>query len=102
LHYYSCTNGGRADKLGNNDSRSIRRKIVADTVRGKITEAGNVVAEAAKKVGNRIDEKAEEAKDWAKEKLHKAQNRADEAGQKGNNAAEASQEDEKAKGCGCE
>ena len=36
---------------------------MADTIRGKLTEAGNAVKETAKKVGNRIGEKAEEAKE---------------------------------------
>jgi hypothetical protein len=43
---------------------------MADTIRGKLTEAGNAISEAAKKVGNRISEKAEEVKDWAKEKAN--------------------------------
>src|SRR4051812_27191458 len=60
-------NRGRADKPGDFYSpRPTRRTTMADTIRGKLTEAGNTVAEGAKKLGNRVGEKAEEAKDWVK------------------------------------
>jgi ElaB/YqjD/DUF883 family membrane-anchored ribosome-binding protein len=76
-------------------------KIMADTIRGKIVEAGNAVGEAANKVGHKIGEKAEELKDAAKEKLHKAQNRVDEADQKAKNAQQEACEDAEANGGSC-
>ena len=51
---------------------------MADTVRGKVAEAGNAVAEAAQKAGNRIAEGAAATKDWATRKLEKAQHRVEE------------------------
>jgi gas vesicle protein len=97
-------NGRRADKPGRRPNPLVKGgDAMADTIRGKLAEAGNAVSETAKKVGNRISEKAEEARDRAKEKLHKAQNRAEEAAEKAENEAEKAREDAKAKAenCGC-
>ncbi|WP_439621082.1 hypothetical protein [Gemmata sp.] len=76
---------------------------MADTIKGKLTEAGNAISETASKVGNRIAEKAEEVKDWGKQKLNQAGNRVDEATEKAKNADEEARvdENEKAKDCGC-
>jgi gas vesicle protein len=103
LHLYLST-GRRADKPGNFKSGPThRRKVMADTIKGKLQEAGHAVSETAKKVGNKVSEKAEEAKDWVKEKIHKGQNRADEAADEAANKAEEANTDakEKADNCGC-
>ena len=42
----------------------MKETIMADTIKGKLQEAGNTISETAQKVGNRVSEKAEEAKDW--------------------------------------
>ena len=50
---------------------------MADTIKGKLQEAGNAVGEAAKKVGNKVAEKAEEAKDAGRRRSStKSENRA--------------------------
>jgi hypothetical protein len=95
-------NARRSDKPGRIFStRIVKEPIMADTIRGKLTEAGNAISETAQKVGNRIGEKAEQAKDWTKEKVNKARNRADEASEKAENEAEVVQQDEKAKEGNC-
>jgi ABC-type Zn uptake system ZnuABC Zn-binding protein ZnuA len=101
LLYSSITLAGAINPAG--FFNLVRRPIMADTIRGKLAEAGNAISETAQKVGNKISEKAEEAKDWAKEKANKARNRADEASEKAENEAEVARQDEKAKegNCGC-
>jgi hypothetical protein len=86
-----------------NSFKLLWRSIMADTIQGKVTEAGKAISETAQKIGNRISEKAEEAKDWVKQQANKARNRADEASTKVDNAAEVAEQDEKAKegNCGC-
>jgi len=64
---------------------------MADTIGGKLTEAGNTVAEAAQKAANKVGENATEVKDWAKQQIDKAKNRIDEK------ATEARNDDEEAK-----
>jgi hypothetical protein len=61
---------------------------MADTIKGKIQEAGNTVSETATKVGNRISEGVEQATDWAKEKAHVVGNRAEEMAQKAKHAVQ--------------
>ena len=83
LLLYFSHNGRRADKPGKTIARSdAKERIIADTIKGKLKEAGDTLSEAANKAGHKIAENAEAAKDWAKEKLHKAGNRADEAAEK--------------------
>ena len=55
---------------------------MADSIKGKVEQAGHKIAETASKVGHKIAEGAEKAADWTKEKLHQAGHRADEAAQK--------------------
>jgi hypothetical protein len=55
---------------------------MAETIKHKVEEAGQKVAEKATEVGHKVGEKVEEAADWAKEKAHQAGNRMEEAGQK--------------------
>src|SRR5579863_310233 len=55
---------------------------MAETIKDKVRDAGDKIAETAKKVEHRVGEKAEEAADWAKEKAHQVGNRIDEAAQK--------------------
>ena len=52
---------------------------MADTIKGKIEEAGHKIAETATKVGHKIGENVEEAADFVKEKAHQLGNRASEA-----------------------
>ena len=61
---------------------------MADTIKGKIQEAGNRVSETATKVGNRISEGVEQATDWAKQKAHQVGNRVEETVQKGKHAVQ--------------
>jgi len=70
---------------------------MADTISGKLTEAGNTLAEAAQKAANKVSEKATEAKDWAKQQLDKAQNRLDEKATEAQNADEEARVDAAAK-----
>jgi len=63
---------------------------MAESIKGKVEEAGNKIAETATKAGHKIAEGAEKATDWAKEKLHQAGHRADEAAQKAGHMAKAS------------
>lgn len=77
---------------------------MADTVSGKVAEAGNAVADAAQKAGNRIAESAAATKDWATRKLEKAQHRVEEKAQEVRHDSEAAEMDRAAKkddGCGC-
>jgi hypothetical protein len=55
---------------------------MAQSIKDKVENAGQKVAETATKVGHRVGEKVEEAADWAKEKAHQAGNRIDEAAEK--------------------
>ena len=55
---------------------------MADTIKGKLEEAGHKIAETATKVGHKIGENVEEAADFVKEKAHQLGNRASEAVQK--------------------
>jgi hypothetical protein len=55
---------------------------MAESIKEKVEDVGNKIAEAATKAGHAISEKAEEATDWAKEKAHQAGNRLEEAKQK--------------------
>ncbi len=70
---------------------------MADTISGKLTEAGNTLGEAAQKAANKVGEKATEAKDWAKQKLDKAGNRLDEKAAEARNADEEARVDAAAK-----
>lgn len=76
---------------------------MADTIGGKLAEAGHAVAEATKKVVNKAGEKVEEGTNWAKEKLHQAQNRTEEAAEEQANEAKEAKIDADAKSgnCGC-
>jgi hypothetical protein len=75
--------------------------IMADTIRGKVAEAGNAVKEAAGNAGHKVAEKYEELKDAAKEKLHKAQNRVDEADEKAKDEKQEACDDAKSNGGTC-
>lgn len=70
---------------------------MAETISGKLTEAGNRLGEAAQKAVNKVSEKATEAKDWAKQQLDKAGNRIDEKATEARNADEEARVDEAAK-----
>jgi F0F1-type ATP synthase membrane subunit b/b' len=76
---------------------------MAETLSGKVQEAGNAVKQGVKKAGNRIAEKAEEVQDWAKQKLNKAENRTQEMAEQAKDEAEVARADEEAKkdNCGC-
>jgi hypothetical protein len=63
---------------------------MADSMKGKMEQAGHKIAETATKVGHKISETAEQATDWAKEKLHQASHRVAEATQKTQDAAKES------------
>jgi gas vesicle protein len=101
---YFLHHGRRADKPGSRPNQNLIAtggSVMADTIKGKMKEAGNAIGEAAKKVGNRVSEKAEQVKDWAKEKSHQAQNRADEAADRAADRTDEAKEDAKQKGDGC-
>ncbi len=70
---------------------------MADTIRGKLTEAGNTVAEAAQKAANKASEKAGEAKDWVAQKIDKVKNRADESATEARHADEEAEADAQAR-----
>jgi len=61
---------------------------MADTMKGKVEEAGHKIAETAKTAGHKIAEGAEKAADWAKEKTHQAGHKVDEMAQKASHRAE--------------
>jgi hypothetical protein len=63
---------------------------MADSIKGKMEQAGHKIAETATKVGHKIGETAEQVTDWAKEKLHQAGNRVSEATQKSKDKASES------------
>lgn len=70
---------------------------MADTISGKLTEAGNTLAEAAQKAANKVGEKVTEAKDWAGQQIDKAKNRIDEKATEARNADEEAKVDAAAK-----
>jgi len=55
---------------------------MADTIKGKVEEAGHSAAEATKNAGEKVSEGAESTADWVKDKAH-------DAGEKTAEAAEA-------------
>lgn len=55
---------------------------MAESIKNKVEDAGNAIAETATHVGHKISEKAEEVTDWAKEKAHQVGHRVGEATQK--------------------
>ena len=55
---------------------------MAESVKDKVEDAGQKIADAASKVGHKVGEKMEEAADWAKEKAHQAEHRVEEAAHK--------------------
>jgi hypothetical protein len=55
---------------------------MAETVKGKMEEAGHKVSEMATKAGHKVSESVEKAADWVKEKSHEAGHRVDEMAQK--------------------
>jgi hypothetical protein len=78
----------------------VEENTMAETISGKLVEAGNAVAQATKKVVNKVGEKVEEGTNWAREKLHQAENRAEEAAEE--KAKEAKIDaDAKSGNCGC-
>ncbi len=52
---------------------------MAQSIKDKLEDAGNKVAEKATKIGHKVGEKMEEAADFAKEKAHQAGHRIEEA-----------------------
>jgi hypothetical protein len=63
---------------------------MADSIKGKMEQAGHKIAETATKVGHKISETAEQVTDWAKEKMHQASHRVSEATQKSSDKASES------------
>ncbi len=55
---------------------------MAESIKGKVQEAGHKIAETAKAVGHKVAETTEKVADWAKEKTHQAGNKVDEMKQK--------------------
>jgi hypothetical protein len=55
---------------------------MAESIKQKVENAGNKVAETATKVGNNVSETVEKAADWAKEKAHEVGHRVEETAQK--------------------
>ena len=96
--YSISHNGRRADNPGKNIARTnATGTTMADTIKGKLKEAGDAISETASKVGHKVSENAEAAKDWVKEKLHKADNRAEEAADKVENKVDQAKVDADAK-----
>ena len=60
---------------------------MADSIKGKVEEAGHKIAETASKVGHKVSEGLEEAKDWTKETAHKVGHRVEEAAEKAEHKA---------------
>jgi hypothetical protein len=60
----------------------IQERTMAETSRGKASDAAHKVQEAATKAGHKVSERVEEAADWVKEKAHQAGHRVAESAQK--------------------
>jgi hypothetical protein len=55
---------------------------MAESLKDKVEDAGQKIAEKATEAGHRVSETVEEATDWAKEKAHEAGHRIEEVVQK--------------------
>src|SRR4051812_18171227 len=57
-------------------------RIMAESFKDKVEDAGHKIAEKATEAGHKVGEKVEEGADWAKEKAHQAGHRIEETAQK--------------------